>query len=120
LSIAKALIAKQVDVKKIAAVLGFLQRCLVFTKPENNRIFRQKLDSQTNNNNPMGILDLYKEEGREEGIEQGREEGREKGRGEAIAQLIENTQFSDEQVAGFFKVSVAEIIELRRTMQMER
>ena len=120
LKVSAALVEKGFDRKRVVAVMLFLEKCLRFKAPENNRIFREKLSSQIGKNNPMGIIEMFKEEckeeGREEGREKGREEGREEGRENIMIQFMRNTQFSNEEVAGFFNVPVAEIRELRKNV----
>jgi predicted transposase/invertase (TIGR01784 family) len=96
---------------------------MLFDNPEMNRIFIEQIHSQAKSH-IMGIDEYMQMVGREEGIEigieKGREEGIEKGRQEERRAFVENllsqTEFSDEKIAGLANVSVDFVNKIRMNM----
>lgn len=123
-ALARRLLAKGYAGKKVRAILRFLENSVLFDNPEMNRIFMEQIQSQ-DKSHIMGIDEYMQMVGREEGIEigmeKGIEEGMEKGRHQERRTFVENllseTEFSDEKIAGLANVTVDFVKEVRMKMK---
>jgi hypothetical protein len=111
--IATKLLRKGFPMKKIRAILTFLENYVLFGDPKMNRIFRERVQLH-DKDNIMNIDDYVKMISKDEGLEEGKREGRRKGRKEGVEKskrlfvenLLSNTDFTVEKIASLANVTV--------------
>ncbi|TDX00799.1 putative transposase/invertase (TIGR01784 family) [Dinghuibacter silviterrae] len=111
----EALEAKKLSQRKKLVISAFLESCVQFEEPRTYRTFGKQLESITGKKNPMGVIEMLKEQGLEEGrakgLAQGHAEGLAVGRAEGHAEgleeakaafvtnLLSKLHLTDEQIA---------------------
>ena len=124
-SLAKNLLRKNIEKRKIDDLLIFLQRYVTFADPEYNVKFEKEIEELTENQKTMGIreqvLDMAKKEGialgEERGIEKGIERGIEKGKAEVVKNLLSIGKFTTEEVSNFAGVNQDFVLKVRKTLE---
>jgi hypothetical protein len=95
---------------KYMSIMTFLDRYVLFKKPENHLTFIEKVDQITGKPNTMGVIEQLAEITREEGIELGSER---KGR-LVVENLLKDSGFPIEKIAALADVPVEFVRQVRR------
>ena len=116
-SLAKNLLRKKIEKRKIDDLLIFLQRYVTFADPEYNVKFEKEIDQLTENQKTMGIREQVLDMAKKEGIALGEERGIEKGKTEVVKNLIAIGKFNTEEIANFAGVDQGFVLKVMKTSQ---
>lgn len=120
--LARELLLKQFSKAKIRVLMDFLRYYIRFEEADNRVKFEREIDQITNHKPTMGLEQFLLEravtEGRQIGLQEGRQEGWQVGRQEEkqiiVTNMIQKTQFTDDQIADIAEVTVAYVAQLRQ------
>lgn len=124
--IANKLLKKGISVKKIWAILTFLESYVLFEDPEMNRTFRERIKSQ-DKNDVMSIDEYVKQVGKEEGLAEGMKKGKEEGMKEGeenrnrlwMETLLKDGSLSVDKIASLANVTVEFVVELKKELKIK-
>lgn len=114
--LAKALLAKSFSKAKIRQLLNFLRYYVRFDKTENTTKFDQEIDRLTNRQQTIGLEEFLLNRAVQTGLKQGIEKEREERNQLFVTNLIQQTPFGDQQIAGLTDVSVEFVQQVRREL----
>lgn len=119
-SLAKNLLSRKIEKKKIDDLLIFLQHYVTFADPEYNVKFEKKIEELTENQRTMGIRELVLDQAKKEGIALGEKKGMEKGIQEGKTEVVRNMlttgRFTDKEIANFASVPETFVAEIRKAL----
>ena len=109
LDLVKRLYQKGFDRKKIEYLLDFIKAYVNFDKPEINRRFDHEVDKLNDKTKTMGI--------REQILQITKDEATNEKNIVFVTNLIEQTDFSDEKIAGLSQVSIEFVQQIRKQLK---
>lgn len=102
----------QMDKKTMQALTIFLKLYVHFSKPETNLTFETAIETITENQPSMGIVELVINREKQKS----KAEGKAEGKAEVVANLISRLGLSDEQAAEIAGVPVSFVAEIRKNL----
>ena len=103
----------------IRGIYYFIRNYVVFENKENDRKFDTVIDSITDNNKSMGIVEMLVERGKkaihEAAMEKGIEKGKEESKTEFVKNLLAANKFTVVEIANFANVTEAFVRKVKKT-----
>lgn len=119
-ALVKRLLKKGFSKAKVEQLLTFLKTYVKFDNQDILLKFEQEIDVITNKKRTMGIKELVLQLAREEGLEQGREQGLEQGwkkaKASIVANLLQKSNHSLQEIAEFAEVSIDFVLEVKNKL----
>ncbi|MFT3950104.1 MAG: hypothetical protein QM763_24275 [Agriterribacter sp.] len=124
LALARNLLERNFPKSAIRGIFYFIRYYVAFANPENDSKFDSKIDSFTQKNRHMGIVEMIKERETqkilERGIEKGKVEGRIEGKTAVVRNLITKLGLPDAQAAEVAEVPVAFVKKIRASLKKQQ
>ncbi|MCF0057602.1 hypothetical protein [Dyadobacter sp. CY356] len=108
-SLAKTLVSKRIEKKKINDLLIFLQRYVTFADSGYNVKFDKEIDGLIENKTAMGIRELVLDQAKNEGIDMAKEE--------VVRNLLLANRFTVEEISNFAGVTEIFVIEIQESLK---
>ena len=112
-SLAKTLVSRRIEKKKINDLLIFLQRYVTFADSGYNVKFDKEIDELIENRTAMGIRELVLDQAKNEGIERGIDIAKE----EVVRNLLLANRFTVAEISNFAGVTEIFVIEVRKSLK---
>jgi predicted transposase/invertase (TIGR01784 family) len=120
IELTRKLLDQQFPKPVIRELYHFIRHYVVFENPENDRIFEKTIDSITDKNKIMGIVEVIRERQikalREEYIEKGIEQGLEQGKAAFVKNLLKETKFTVAKIASLANVTEDFVEKVKKTL----
>jgi hypothetical protein len=113
LNLLREMLSREIPKNKIRGLINFLTYYIRFEKQETNRIFEQAKQKLAGGSNTMGIEELLLDRAKTQGVKQ--EKQRRDRR--IVLNLLDHTDFSDEQIAKLAEVSEEYVAKLRKSLK---
>jgi len=113
LNLLREMLSNEFPKNKIRGLMNFLTYYIRFEKQETNRIFEESKQKLTGGSSTMGIEELLLDRAKKRGVKQ--EKQRRDRR--IVLNLLDHTDFSDEQIAKLAEVSEEYVAKLRKSLK---
>ncbi len=117
LNLLREMLSREIPKNKIRGLMNFLTYYIRFEKQETNRIFEQEKQKLTGGSNTMGIEELLLDRAKKQGLTQGLKREKQRRDREIVLNLLNHTDFSDEQIAKLAEVSKEYVVKLRKSLK---
>lgn len=115
-SLAKNLLGRNIEKRKVNDLLIFLQRYVSFADPHYNVKFDKKIEELTENQKTMGIRELVLDLAKKEGIKEGITKGVEKSKAKFVKNLLKTAKFSVSEIASLADVTESFVLKVQKTI----
>jgi hypothetical protein len=115
LALAHKLLDQQFSKPVIRGLYQFIRNYVVFENKENDRIFDSTIDSITDKNKTMGIVEMIREREIKAIHDAAIEEGMEKGKAGFVKNLLSANKFTDAEIANFAGVTEEYVREIKKS-----
>ncbi|WP_159467753.1 hypothetical protein [Dyadobacter sp. 3J3] len=120
--LAKNLLKRKIEKKKIDDLLIFLHQYVRFADSEFSIKFDKVIEELTENKRNMGIREMVLERAKKEGIQEGIAEGNKKGKEANQVNVVKNMllakRFTTQEIAGFTEVSESFVLNVMKNLNI--
>ncbi|MBE9463230.1 hypothetical protein ACFP1I_28100 [Dyadobacter subterraneus] len=116
--LARNLLKRKIERKKIDDLLIFLHQYLRFADSEYSIKFDKVIEELTENKRNMGIREMVLDRAKREGNNAGKKEGREESQVSIIKNLLLSNRFTTQEIANFTEVTEGFVLNVMKTMNL--
>ncbi len=117
LNLLREMLSREIPKNKIRGLINFLTYYIRFEKQETNRIFEESKQKLTGGSSTMGIEELLLDRAKKQGLTRGVKQEKQRRDRKIVLNLLDHTDFSDEQIAKLAEVSEEYVAKLRKSLK---